>query len=56
MNSWAKILNIGCKKGLEFWGTWNDMNIYKGPKCVAKVKNFKQLKLFVINFKDNSHE
>ena len=52
MNSWAKILNIGCKKGLEFWGTWNDM----GPKCVAKVKNFKQLKLFVINFKDNSHE
>ena len=49
MNSWAKVMNVGSKKGFEFWGFFNSMTVYKNGQYVATITSLKQLKALILN-------
>lgn len=45
MNSWAKMIKEGSKKGYEFWGTWaTGFTIYKDGTYIGNVATLAELK------------
>jgi hypothetical protein len=47
-NSWVKVMNLGYKKGFEFWGIpGGSIFVYKNGQHVISVSSLKELKAVV---------
>lgn len=49
MNSWAKVIREGQKRGFEFWGFFNRMDVYKDGKYLGSFTSFKQIKSLILS-------